>query len=318
MEGLFSIGKASSKDSGARKAMVSQRMQEFSERIRANRAANSNGNDVIASRASMEAEMAKLRQPADVQRESVTVAGRSARWFRSPDSQSDRAVLYLHGGAYVRGSIDTHAELMARLSQSIRSPVLGFDYRLAPEHPYPAALDDAVAGYRWLLETGLKPRRIVVGGDSAGGGLALATLQALKGADLPQPAGAFLFSPWTDLSGSGDSVTTRATADPMVDPASLAVMAAHYLDGMPPDTPGASPLFGNLSGLAPLLIQVGDAEVLLDDAARLHQRAQAAGVDASLRIFDGGFHVFQAVPAIPEAAEALADVAAFCRRVNGD
>ncbi len=298
--------------------MVSQRMQEFSERIRANRAANPNGNDVVASRASMEAEMAKLRQPADVQREDVTVGGRPARWFRSPDSQPDRVMLYLHGGAYVRGSINTHAELMARLSQTLRIPVLGLDYRLAPEHPYPAALDDAVASYRWLLETGLKPQRIVVGGDSAGGGLALATLQALKEASLPQPAGAVLFSPWTDLSGSGDSVKTRAKADPMVDPGSLAAMAAHYLDGMPADTPGASPLFGNLSGLAPLLIQVGDAEVLLDDATRLYQRAQAAGVDASLRIFDGGFHVFQAIPALPEAAEALADVAEFCQRVTRD
>ncbi|TVS09593.1 MAG: alpha/beta hydrolase [Gammaproteobacteria bacterium] len=296
--------------------MVSQRMQEFSERIRANRAANLNGNDVVASRASMEAEMAKLRQPADVQHEDVTVGGRPARWFRSPDSQPDRVMLYLHGGAYVRGSINTHAELMARLSQTLRIPVLGLDYRLAPEHPYPAALDDAVASYRWLLETGLKPQRIVVGGDSAGGGLALATLQALKEASLPQPAGAVLFSPWTDLSGSGDSVKTRAKADPMVDPDSLTVMAAHYLDGMPADTPGASPLFGNLSGLAPLLIQVGDAEVLLDDATRLYQRAQAAGVDTSLRIFDGGFHVFQAIPALPEAAEALADVAEFCQRVT--
>ncbi|MCC5887953.1 MAG: alpha/beta hydrolase [Gammaproteobacteria bacterium] len=298
--------------------MASPRMQEFSARIRANRAANPNGNDVMASRASMEAEMAKLGLPDDIEREDLVVAGRPARWTRIPGGRSDRALLYLHGGAYVRGSLDTHAELMARLARATGMGVLGLDYRLAPEHPYPAALTDAVAAYRWLLDTGLAPREILIGGDSAGGGLAAATLLALREAELPQPAGAVLFSPWTDLSGSGDSVKSRAEADPMVNAASLAVMARHYLGDAAAETPGASPLFGHFEGIAPLLIQVGDAEVLLDDAVRLHERAAAAGVDSSLRVFDGAFHVFQAIPALPEAAEALADVTRFCRRVIGD
>ena len=295
--------------------MASTRMQEFSARIRANRAANPHGNDVLASRASMEAEMAKLRLPDDIEREDVTVAGRPARWSRSPNARRDRALLYLHGGAYVRGSLDTHAELMGRLARATSMPVLGLDYRLAPEHPYPAALTDAVAAYRELLESGLTPGQILIGGDSAGGGLAAATLLAIKEAGLTQPAGAILLSPWADLSGSGDSVQSRAEADPMVDATSLAVMARHYLGDTPAETPGASPIFGQFDGIAPLLIQVGDAEVLLDDAIRLQQRAAAAGVDSSLRIFDGGFHVFQAIPALPEAAEALADVADFCQRV---
>lgn len=298
--------------------MPSPRMLEFSDRIRAARAAAPDTGDVAEGRARMEAEMAKLALPEDLARETIAIGERSARWHRVPGLRSDGALLYLHGGGYVRGSLDTHAELMGRLARTTAMPILGLDYRLAPEHPYPAAVEDAVAAYRWLLDAGFPPRTIVIGGDSAGGGLAVALLLALKDADLEQPAGAVLFSPWTDLSGSGASVRSRAEADPMVNAGALGAMAAQYLGTTPATTPGASPLFGDLAGLPPLLIQVGDAEILLDDATRLDERARAAGVDTTLRVFADGFHVFQAVPAIPEAGEALADAAAFCRRVTAD
>jgi len=157
----------------------------------------------------------------------------------------------------------------------------------------------------------------VIAGDSAGGGLTLATLLSLLSQKLPMPAGAVLFSPWTDLTSSGASISSRAAADPMIAPEILPPMAAHYAGKQPNDTPGISPLYGDLAGLPPLLIQVGDAEVLLDDSTRLHERAQVAGVDSVLHVFDEAFHVFQAVPHLPEATEAIAEAGAFFKRVTG-
>lgn len=235
----------------------------------------------------------------------------------APDARNDRGVLYLHGGGYVLGSLDTHAELMGRIAISCRAPVLGVDYRLAPEHPFPAAVDDAVASYERLIEQGIKPETIVLAGDSAGGGLALACMLALKASDKPMPAGAVLFSPWSDLTAAGDSIKSRADVDPMISPALLQPMADNYVGNADAANPLISPLFGDLSGLPPLLIQVGDHEILLDDSTRLATAAKAAGVEVELAIFDGGFHVFQNQPHLPESAEALTAMGAFFDRVTG-
>jgi acetyl esterase/lipase len=297
--------------------MPSEQLREFTRMIRAQRAEAPLGGDVAVMRANMESQQGQLPVPDDVTREQVTIAGRAARWVRTPNVRGSACMLYLHGGGYVMGSRDTHTELMARLARATGMAVRGLDYRLAPENPYPAAVEDAVAAYHWLLEQVEGSGAIVIAGDSAGGGLTMAMLLALKDQRAPLPAGAVLLSPWTDLTGSGDSVRTRAEADPMITGDVFQPMAKHYLAGTTGDVPGVSPLFGDLSGLPPLLIQVGDAEVLLDDSTRLHQRARAAGVDSTLHVFDEAFHVFQAIPVLPEAAEALEEIAQFCSRVTG-
>ena len=298
--------------------MASEQLRQVSAQIRAQRAQSPVGTGTIAQmRANMEAQQGGLPVPADVDTLDLTVANRPARRVRTPGVREDRGTLYLHGGGYVMGSLNTHQELMGRIARATNAQVLGLDYRLAPEHAYPAAVDDAVAAYQWILEQGIAPNKVVIAGDSAGGGLTVATLLALKARGLAMPAGAVLFSAWTDLTASGASVRTRAEADPMITGDVLAPMAANYAAATSAATPGISPLFGDLAGLPPLLIQVGDAEVLLDDSTRLHTQARAAGVDSSLRIFDEAFHVFQAIPHLPEAAEALADVGAFFTRVTG-
>src|SRR5690606_5447385 len=172
--------------------------------------------------------------------------------------------------------------LGGRISKAANCRVLSLDYRLAPEHPFPAAVDDAVTGYRWLLDQGIRPDRIAIAGDSAGGGLAAATLVALKDRGEPMPAAGVCLSPWVDMEGTGESMTSRAALDPMVQKDGLKDMASLYLDGADPRSPLAAPLYADLSGLPPLLIQVGTAETLYDDATRLAEKAEAAGVDVTL------------------------------------
>lgn len=300
------------------KKTTSQQMREVSAALRVQRGISPTGTGTVAAmRAGFETQQSGLPIPPDVDALDITVAGRPARRIRTPGVREDRGTLYLHGGGYVMGSLNTHHELMGRIARSTNAQVLGLDYRLAPEHLYPAAVDDAVGAYLWILEQGIAPERIVIAGDSAGGGLTLATLLVIRDRKLPMPAGAVLFSPWTDLTSSGASVVTRADADPMIGPEILLPMAAHYAGNQPSNTPGISPLFGDLRGLPPLLIQVGDAEVLLDDSMRLHERAQAAGVDSTLHVFPEAFHVFQAVPMLPESTEALTEAGAFFKKVTG-
>ena len=255
--------------------------------------------------------------PEDVSYSDFDAGGVAARHVAAPGVRDDRGVLYFHGGGYVAGNLDSHTELMGRIARACRAPVLGIDYRLAPEHPHPAAVEDAVASYERLLGNGIDPSRIVIAGDSAGGGLTLACMLALKAAGKPLPAGAILISPWTDLSGSGASMQTRREADPMLSGDVLAPMAAAYANSRSLTDPGVSPLFGDLAGLPPLLVQVGDDEVLLDDATRLAERAETAGVSVQLHVFEGAFHVFQIDPRPPESREALEEMAAFFDAVTG-
>lgn len=228
------------------------------------------------------------------------------------DGAGSRILLYLHGGGYTIGSPLAYREFATQLALAAGSALFAADYRLAPEHPYPAALDDAVAAYRGLLDLGCAPGDIVVAGDSAGGGLALSLLVALRDAGLDLPARAVLFSPWLDLGLDGGSVVSKAQADPSLDAPGLAAAAAHYLNGRPADTPGASPLFAELAGLPPLLIETGEAEILLSDSTRLAERAAEAGVDTTLHVWPGMPHVWGLFAAVlGEGREVIAEAGAF-------
>lgn len=266
-------------------------------------------------RAGFEAMGAMLPVEADIKAEPVSAGGVKAEWVSAPGAESSRAILYLHGGGYVIGSINTHRALAGRLSRAAKARVLLIDYRLAPEHPFPAAVDDSVAAYRWMLAQGLKPTRIAVAGDSAGGGLTAATLVAIRDAKLPVPAAGALLSPWVDLEGIGESMTTKDAADPMVHKDGLVGMAKAYLAGKNPRTPLAAPLYAVLAGLPPLLIQVGTSETLLDDASRLAERAKKAGVNVTYEPWDKMIHVWQLfAPMLDEGQQAIEKIGAFIRK----
>ena len=293
----------------------SAEMQATAQAIREAQMFTGNAVDVVGMREMMAA--GGLPLPEGATRADFAKDGLGLCHIGVAGARNDRGVLYLHGGGYVLGSLDTHAELMARFAASCRAPVLGVDYRLAPEHPYPAAVEDAVASFERLIAQGIAPESIVIAGDSAGAGLALACMLALKDSGKPMPAGAVLLSPWSDLTASGDSLKSRADLDPMISPELLQPMADTYVGEANAADPLISPLFGDLAGLPPLLIQVGDHEVLLDDSTRLAKAAEAAGVEVELEIFDGGFHVFQNQPQLPESARALSSIGTFFDRVTG-
>nr|ABI18351.1 esterase/lipase [uncultured bacterium] len=250
----------------------------------------------------------------DIQVEQVTVAGCAAEWVRAPGCQAGKAILYLHGGGYVMGSINTHRSMVGEISRASQAAALLLDYRLAPEHPFPAAVEDGVAAYRWLLDQGFKPQHLSISGDSAGGGLVLAVLVSARDQGLPMPASAIPISPWADMTCTNDSFKTRAEADPMVAPGGINKMAARYLNGADAKHPYASPNFANLKGLPPLLIHVGRDEVLLDDSIKLDAKAKADGVKSTLEIWDDMIHVWHAFhPMLPEGKQAIVRVGEFMR-----
>ncbi len=250
--------------------------------------------------------------------ERVNAGGVPAEWVSAEGSAADRAVLYLHGGGYIIGSVRTHRVLMAGLSQASGARVLGLEYRLAPEHPFPAPVEDAVAAYRWLLAEGYDAAKIAVAGDSAGGGLTVSVMVQLRYLGLPMPGAAVCFSPWVDLEGVGESMDANAEIDPMVQREGLSFMAEVYLDGCNPRAPLAAPLYADLQGLPPTLIQVGSAETLLDDSTRLADRTRAAGVDVRLDVWEDMIHVWQLfAPMLPEGWEALAQAGEFIERHTG-
>jgi monoterpene epsilon-lactone hydrolase len=253
--------------------------------------------------------------PEDVRVESVDANGVPAEWVVPPDAADGRVVLYVHGGGYVIGSLNTHRALVAAIARSAGARALSLDYRLAPEHPFPAAVEDAVTGYRWLLANGVRPEQIVIAGDSAGGGLTIATLIALRDQGEPLPAAGVCLSPWVDLEGIGESMTTKAAVDPMVQKDGLQRMAAAYLGGADPRSALAAPLYAELRGLPPLLIQVGTAETLLDDSTRITARARDAGVDVTLEPWEEMIHVWQLFgPAMPEAQQAVERIGEYIRQ----
>jgi monoterpene epsilon-lactone hydrolase len=249
--------------------------------------------------------------------EPVSAGGVKAEWITAPNAAADRAILYLHGGGYIMGSINTHRELIARLSKAAQARILALDYRLAPEHPFPAPVEDATAAYRWMLAQGLKPSRIAVAGDSAGGGLTVAALVAFRDAGLPMPAAGIPISPWVDLEAIGESMKTRSSQDPIVKPEMIREIARVYLAGQNPRSPLAAPLYADLHGLPPLLIHVGDAEALLDDSKRLAERAKAAGVDVTLEVWPEMPHVWHLFAHfLPEGQQAIDRAGEFVRKLT--
>ena len=260
----------------------------------------------------MRAIMLEAPAPAGVTCTPVEAGGVSAEWSVADGADQAKVILYVHGGGYVMGSAGSHRDMTSRLSQAAGARVLSLNYRLAPEHPFPAPVDDTLAAYRWLLGQGIQASNIAIAGDSAGGGLALAALLAIRDAGEPVPAAGIGISPWVDMEGTGESMTTRAAVDPVVQKEGLLGMAKLYLGGADPKDPLAAPLHGNLAGLPPLLIQVGDSETLLDDATRITQRARKADVDVTLKIWDEMPHVWHLfAPILPEGRQAIEEIGAF-------
>lgn len=231
---------------------------------------------------------------------------------------SGPVVLYLHGGGYVAGSPGMYRTLTGRLCVDCDARVFALDYRLAPEHHFPAAVEDAVVAYRWLLDQRIDARRIVLAGDSAGGGLTVSTLLALRAADVPLPAGAVLICPWVDLATTGDSIVTNAATDDVVVayPGESRLARAYVGPNGALDDPAASGLYADLTGLPPLLIQASTIEVLRDDATRFHEKARSQGVDSTLRVFDGVPHVWHLFTWLAESRAAFFDITAFVARVT--
>jgi monoterpene epsilon-lactone hydrolase len=251
--------------------------------------------------------------------EGVTISetyagGCRAYWHDPAGAVTDRVILYVHGGGYVIGSPKSHERLVGHIASAVGCRALNVDYRLAPEHPHPAAVTDATNAYRWLLAQGYKPQHIAICGDSAGGGLTLATLLSIKENGLPQPAAGVPLSPWTDMEGIGESMSSNAPKDLIVQKDGLLGMAGAFLGEANPRDPLAAPLYGDYRGLAPLYIQVGGDETLLDDSTRVAVRARDAGVEVKLDIFPEMQHVFQASAGnIPEATEAVERIGQYLK-----
>jgi epsilon-lactone hydrolase len=252
--------------------------------------------------------------PGDVRVTAVTAGGVPAHWLTPPGADADRVLLFLHGGGFEFGSVASDGELASRIGRAGGMRVLFPEYRLAPEHHFPGAIDDVLDAWRWLrADQGAAARSIAVAGDSAGGGLAVALLVALRDAGEELPAAAVLMSPTVDLTGSGASMTERVDQDPISTPAMLRQFAADYLAGADPRSPLASPLFAPLAGLPPLLILVGTADLLLSDSERLAAAATEAGVDVTLHVGEGLPHVYPLMLGTLEAAEATKEMGKFLR-----
>ena len=248
--------------------------------------------------------------------EESQLAGIDVDWHRPKGAREDKVLFYLHGGAYVIGSRRTHRQLVSHMAKEAGVTAVIPEYRLAPENPFPAAIDDAVAVYRALLESGFKPENIVISGDSAGGGLTVATLLALRHAGDPLPAAAVLLSPFLDVTASGESATSRADKDPWFEVSDMAVVARYYCpDESKWRDPLVSPVFANVSGLPPMMIQVGDDEILLSDSTRLAEKLEAAGIDVELEVWPDMWHVFPMfVGKMPESHRAVEKIGAYINK----
>jgi len=256
--------------------------------------------------------------PAEVEEEDGVLGGVPALRVAAPASRADHHVLYLHGGGYVTGSPELYRHLLWRFADAAGAQVAAIQYRLAPEHPFPAALDDAVAAWNGLLAEGADPRLAAVIGDSAGGGLALALVLKLRDCGTPLPAAVVAMSPWTDLALTGASLRSNARADPMLNADDVPHLAERYLAGADPRDPYASPLYGDPAGLPPTLIQVGSDEILRDDSVRMARRMRDAGCDIALEIWPRMPHVWHGfVSVMPEARAAIARIGAFVRQHTG-
>jgi epsilon-lactone hydrolase len=258
--------------------------------------------------------------PSDVTVQPVNANGVKAEWTSTPDADPSSVILYMHGGGYVICSLDSHRHLVAEVGRAARTRTLAIDYRLAPEHPFPAPVEDTVAAYRYLLDSGIKPNRIALAGDSAGGGLVVGALLAIRQAGLPLPACGWCISPWVDMEALGASFVDRSETDPTIQKATILMMAQWYLGGADPRHPHAAPIYGDLRGLPPLLIQVGAAETLLDDSIALARKAGAADVPVDLQIWPEMIHIWHIYfPMLSAGRRAIASGGSFVRNaLRGD
>ncbi len=292
--------------------MASEELQVVLNMLRANPPMDAS--DIPTLREGLEALTGGFPPPADITYTPTRAGGVPAEWAEAREIQPARVLLYFHGGGYAIGSINTHRNLVGAISRAAGIRVLSLGYRLAPEDPFPAAVDDAVAAYEALLASGIAPEKIALAGDSAGGGLTAACLLALRDRELPRPAAGVCLSPWLDLALSGESMLERAEIDPLVTQEGLQMMSDAYLGDTDARTPLASPVFAELHDLPPLLIQVGTAETLFDDSTRFAEGAIAAGVEVKLEVWEEMIHVWQSFSAIlPEAREAIEGIGNFLK-----
>jgi acetyl esterase/lipase len=274
--------------------------------------------DILEMRAGMNAATAAAPAPEGATIQAVDAGGAPAEWTDADGVAGDAAIVYLHGGGYTMGNLDSHRNLVAGLSRAAGIRALAVDYGLAPENPFPKAIEEAVSAVQYVHAQGIAPNRVILAGDSAGGGLTAATLIALRDRGIELPAAGVLISPWLDLTQSGATMKSHAAIDPMVSPELLEKCSAAYLAGQDAKTPLASPLFADLSGLPPLLIHVGTSEVLLDDARRFDAAARQAGVDSTLEEWDEMIHVWHTFSAmLPEGQQAIDRVGAFIKERLG-
>lgn len=270
--------------------------------------------EVEASRERMEQIGEAFPPPEEVKIEAFSLEGLPAEWLTPPGFKGKRTLLYFHGGGFVAGSLNSSRNLAAHIALAGDIRVLNVEYRLAPENPYPAAVEDALTAYRWLLDQGVVPGKIAVGGDSAGGGLALGLMHWLRKGKHPFPGALALMSPATDATFSGDSFKENEESDILFEKEHLTRFLKAYLGAHPPDDPLASPLFGNFDGFPPMLIQVSQVEMLRDDSTQVAEKAKAAGVDVTLEIWEEMTHVWQYyVSFLPEAKEAVKNMGTFLK-----
>jgi acetyl esterase/lipase len=271
--------------------------------------------DIKKERADMDA-MAKLFKPlAEINCTRADIQGVPAEWITPPVVDKDRGILYLHGGYFISGSIESHRHLAGSIAYAAQAKALIIEYRLAPEHRFPAGMEDALVAYQWMLAQGYEPSQIFLAGDSAGGGLVLSTLLALKERSLPLPAGGVCLSPATDLTFSGESWKKNLKKELIVNPYTADKLQSIYLGDVDARNPLASPLFGDLQGLPPIMIQVGSDEMLLSDAQVFAERAKQAGVEVRLEVWPGMQHVWQyAASRLPEGRKAIDRIGEFIRQ----
>jgi len=283
-------------------------------------AARPRASEIAQMRLDAEARAKAFELPADLTVQPVSANGVKAEWTSTPDADPSSAILYLHGGGYVICSLETHRHLVAEIGRASGTRTLAIDYRLAPEHPFPAPVEDTVAAYRYLLDSGIKPNRIAVAGDSAGGGLVVGGLLAIREAGLPLPACGWCISPWVDMEALGESFIDRAATDPTVQKETILMMAEWYLGGADPRHPHAAPIYGDLRGLPPLLIQVGAVETLLDDSMTLARKAAVADVPVDLQIWPEMIHIWHIFfPMLSAGRRAIASGGSFVRNaIRGD
>jgi acetyl esterase/lipase len=272
--------------------------------------------DIAEMRANTDARGLAFGLPSDVVVEKVIANGVPCEWTATPGAARDAAILYLHGGGYVIGSIDSHRHMVAELGRAAGIRTLAVDYRLAPEHRFPAAVDDTLAVYRFLLDAGIPAQRIIIGGDSAGGGLVVGAMLAIRDAGLPRCGAGWCISPWVDMEALGASFADRAATDPTVQKETILYMAGHYLGSADPRSVYAAPIHGDLRGLPPLLIQVGACETLLDDSIQLARRAGMADVPVDLQVWPEMIHIWHIFhPVLGAGRQAIGAGGRFVRQV---